>query len=291
MIAALLLFGGFLFLFTYTPALSAKHGQLQTKLYLAKGMNQGLIVGFGGGSGGNDWARDYMKEKREQLHQLGFAVLAIGYFKTGGDTPESLDRIALDAIADTVFQIANQHPQINPEHIALIGGSKGGELILNMASRDARFKAVIALSTSHVSFPATTITANTSSWSYRGKEVPYVPAPFRTLWPAIKGDLYSAFSIMLEDRGAVKQAEIEVEKIAGPILLLSATDDEAWPATQMSNSIMARLRERNFPHTHRHVVLKGGHVAPLDHFEEVYSFLIEVFSLTQPATIKTDTIN
>lgn len=282
-IVALLLFGGFLFLFTYTPALSAKHGQLQTKLYLAKGMNQGLIVGFGGGSGGNDWARHYMKEKREQLHQLGFAVLAIGYFKTGGDTPESLDRIALDAIADTVFQIANRHAQINPEQIALIGGSKGGELILNLASRDPRFKAVIALSTSHVSFPATTITANTSSWSYRGKEVPYVPAPFRTLWPAIKGDLYSAFSIMLEDQVAVKQAEIEVEKINGPILLLSAADDEAWPATEMSSRILERLEENNFPYAYEHLILKGGHTAPLDHFDVVYSFLLDAFPSQQPA--------
>jgi len=278
MIAVLLFFGGILFLFTYTPALSAKHGQLQSRLYLADGMDQGLIVGFGGGSGGNDWERDYMKEKREQLHQRGFAMLAIGYFKTGGDTPENLDRIALDAIADTIIQIANRHTQINPERIALIGGSKGAELILNLASRDSRFKAVIALSTSHVSFPATTITANTSSWSFRGEEVPYVPASFRILGPTLKGDLFSAFSIMLEDKVAVKQAEIQVEKIAGPILLLSATDDEAWPATKMSNRIMERLQENNFSHSYEHIVLTGGHTAPLEHFEEVYRFLDAAFS-------------
>lgn len=282
-LVAILLFGSIVFLFTYTPALSKKHGQLQTKLYLAKGMKQGLVVGFGGGSGGNDWARDYMKEKREELHKHGFAVLAIGYFNTGGDTPESLDRIGLDVIADTILQIANRNPQINPERIALIGGSKGGELILNMASRDVRFKAVIALSTSHVSFPATTITANTSSWSYRGKEVPYVPAPFRTLWPAIKGDLYSAFSIMLEDQVAVEQAEIEVEKINGPILLLSAADDEAWPATEMSSRIIDRLQENNFRYSYEHIILKGGHTAPLDHFDEVYSFLVDAFPSQQPA--------
>lgn len=282
-LVAILLFGSIVFLFTYTPALSKKHGQLQTKLYLAKGMNQGLIVGFGGGSGGNDWARDYMKEKREELHKRGFAVLAIGYFNTGDSTPNSLDRISLDAIADTILQVAHRHAQINPKQIALIGGSKGGELILNLASRDPRFKAVIALSTSHVSFPATTITANTSSWRFRGEEVPYVPAPFRIIGPALKGDLYTAFSIMLEDQVAVEQSEIEVEKINGPILLLSAADDEAWPATEMSSRIIDRLQENNFPYSYEHIILKGGHTAPLDHFDEVYSFLVDAFPSQQPA--------
>jgi hypothetical protein len=49
------------------------------------------------------------------------------------------------------------------------------------------------------------------------EEVPYVPA--KTISPALKGDHYTAFSMMLEDK-AVK-AEIEVENINGSILLIS----------------------------------------------------------------------
>jgi hypothetical protein len=45
----------------------------------------------------------------------------------------------------------------------------------------------------------------------------------KTISPALKGDHYTAFSMMLEDKEAVKKAEIEVENINGSILLISGT--------------------------------------------------------------------
>lgn len=48
-------------------------------------------------------------------------------------------------------------------------------------------------------------------------------ASYKTLGPALKGNLYSAFSMMLEDGKAIELAEIEVENINGPILILSGT--------------------------------------------------------------------
>ena len=257
--------------FTYVPQLSKKQGVLDTKLYLGDGDNQPLFVAFGGGGGGNDWTRTYLKGKRDSLLQKGYAVLAIGYFNVN-DTPKNLDRISLDAIADTILHIA-QNPKINANKIALMGGSRGGELVLNLASRYDHFNAVIALSTSHVSFPAITWSANTSSWTYKDEEVAYVPAPFKTISPAIKGDLYTAHSMMLEDKDAVKKAEIAVEKINGPILIVSGKNDDQWPATAMSNSLIERLENNSFTHYKEHIVLDGGHIAPLNQFNLVYDFL------------------
>jgi len=255
-----------------TPSLSDNHGKMDTHLYLSDGVKQPLIVAFGGGSGGNDWERNYLKGKRDSLLAHGFAVLAIGYFKTE-NSPGSLDRISLNAIADTILNIASRTPQIDTARILLMGASKGGELVLNLASRFSCFKGVIALSTSHVSFPAITLSANTSSWMYNNQEVGYVPAPFKTIWPALQGDLLSAFSMMLENTEAVAHAEIEVERINGPILILSADDDEQWPATKMSEQLMERLKRKNFAHWHEHVVVKGKHIEPLNHFDNVYAFL------------------
>ncbi|MBY0435820.1 MAG: hypothetical protein K2U26_17115, partial [Cyclobacteriaceae bacterium] len=221
---------------------------------------------------GNDWERRYLKDKRDSLLAHGFAVLAIGYFKTE-NSPSSLDRISLNAIADTIRSIARQTPQIDTARIFLMGASKGGELVLNLASRYACFKGVIALSTSHVSFPAITLSANTSSWMYNNQEVTYVPAPFKTIWPALQGDLLGAFSIMLENTKAVAQAEIEVEKINGPILILSADEDEQWPATKMSEQLVERLKRKNFAHRYEHIIVKGTHIEPLNHFDKVYAFL------------------
>ena len=208
---SLILIAGIIYVFTYVPPLSEQHGVVETKLYLGNSDNQPLIVAFGGGDGGNDWTRNYMKGKRDSLIEKGYSILAIGYFKSNG-TPENLDRISLDAISDTIMNIA-QNDKIDATKIALIGGSKGGELILNLASRFNYFNAVIAMSTSNVSFSAITWSANTSSWTYKNKEVAYVPAPLKTILPALKGDLYTAHSMMLEDEQAVKRAEIAVESI------------------------------------------------------------------------------
>ncbi|MBX2965833.1 MAG: hypothetical protein KF845_06785 [Cyclobacteriaceae bacterium] len=275
-IALLILFIA-IFLTQYTPSLSKQHGKLDTKLYLGDSIRQPLIVAFCGGSGGNDWSRNYLKEKREELLSRGYAVLAIGYFNSG-NTPNSLDRISLNAISDTIMSIARQHPQLDTSKIALLGGSKGGELILNLASRFNHFKAVVALSTSHVSFPAITWSANTSSWMYDGAEVLYVPAPYETIVPALKGDLHEAFSIMLKNKEAVQQAAIAVENINGPVLILSGKNDEQWPATYMSEQLVKRLNEKDFKHYFQHIVLEGGHVEPLNHFDYVYEFLDQHFN-------------
>jgi dienelactone hydrolase len=262
----------FFYLGWRTPSLSDNHGKMDTHLYLSDGAKQPLVVAFGGGSGGNDWERNYLKDKRDSILAHGFAVLAIGYFKTE-NSPGSLDRISLNAIADTILSIARRTPQIDTTRIILMGASKGGELVLNLASRYPFFKGVIALSTSHVSFPAITISANTSSWMYNGKEVTYVPAPFKTIWPALKGDLLGAFSMMLENKEAVTQAEIEVEKINGPICIVSADQDEQWPAKEMSEQLMERLKRKKFAHRYEHIVVKGTHIEPLNHFDKVYAFL------------------
>ena len=84
---------GFIHLFTHVPGLSEKHGVVEAKLFLAKTDKQPLFVGFGGGGGGNDWVRHYLKGKRDSLNNMGYAVLAIGYFKSNG-TPKHLDRVA-----------------------------------------------------------------------------------------------------------------------------------------------------------------------------------------------------
>lgn len=166
-----------------------------------------------------------------------------------------------------------KNPEIDSSKIALIGGSRGGELVLNLASRFNQYNAVIAMSTSNVSFPALTWSANTSSWTFNEEEIPYVPAPLKTILPALKGDLYTAHSMMLEDKGALEKAEIQVENINGAVLLLSGKNDDQWPAPGMSDKLIERLRSKGFKFYCEHIKLEGGHNAPLEHFNLVYDFL------------------
>ena len=82
---------------------------------------------------------------------------------------------------------------------------------------------------------------------------------------------------MLENKNAVKKAEIKVENINGPILVISGKNDDQWPAPEMSDQLMARLKRKGFKHDYEHIKLDGGHTAPLEHFNLVYDFLEKHF--------------
>lgn len=262
-------------LFSYTEPSQENSGNVDTQLYLGEGDNQPLIVAFGGGEGGNAWTSDRVKTKRDKLIDKGYAFLAVGYFGTE-NTPKVLDRISLDAIHEAIVKTA-KNPKVDEKQIALIGVSKGAELALLLASHFEDINCVVAMVPSHCSFPAHTSTASTSSWSLHGEEVPFVPMKKEAIPAVIKHDLLSAFTIMLKDKEAVKKAEIPVEKINGPVFLLSAKNDEQWPSTEMSNAAMERLKQNQFPHTYEHLAIEGGHSEVFDHFDNVYLFLDQNF--------------
>ena len=248
-----------------------KAAGVQSVLFLGDGNNQQLIVGLGGSEGGNAWATERWKPTRDKFIKEGYAFLAVGYFKMDG-TPEELDRISLEKIHDEIKKNL-QHPNVSDEGIALIGGSKGAELALLLGSYYDDISCVVSIVGSHAVFPALTFGASTSSWTYNNREVPYVPAPWASVPAMITGDLREAFEIMLEDTAAVNKALIEVEKINGPVLCMSANKDEMWPSTEMSTLVMKRLEAHNFPHAHEHIIVEGGHNEPLDEFDRIVQFL------------------
>jgi dienelactone hydrolase len=272
---ALSVLGLLLFMKFYIPPLSENHGKVEARLFVGEGENQPLVVAFGGSQGGNTWTEAYWAEMRDAFLAQGYAVLSIGYFNTPG-TPRVLDRISLNAIRDTIIQ-ASKHPKINPRQIALLGSSKGGELVLNLASRYKEFDAVVALVPSHVTFPAATSTANTSSWMYNDREITCIQVPLVAIWQFLKGDPQKGLATILGEEKYWKNAAIPVEKINGPILLLSAVDDEAWPSHYMAGEVVRRLKEKQFKHYYQHFYFTGGHYATKDHFDVVFTFLNQHF--------------
>lgn len=275
-IVAITVIGLFLFLELHRPALSENHGKIQTKLYLGESENQPLIVGFGGGEGGNAWASNYWKDTRDKFINEGYAFLAVGYFGMK-NTPKYLDRISLNAIHDSIISISNNNPKIDNTRIAVIGGSKGGELVLNLASRYNDIDAVIAIVPSHANFPSTTINASTSSWSFEEEELPFIPMPWKAVPSVLKRDMSNAYVIMLENKEAEEKASIAVEKMKANVLLISATQDELWPSTLMSNKVVNRLKANNYSNYYEHIPIEGGHSEPLKHFDKVFQFLEQYF--------------
>ena len=60
------------------------------------------------------------------------------------------------------------------------------------------------------------------------------------------------FEAELRDVRAVQGAAIPVERICGPVLLISGTDDQLWPSTMMCEMITERLKVRCHQYAYKH---------------------------------------
>ena len=254
-----------------------KTSNVDSVLYLGSDKCQPLIVGFGGSEGGNAWTSDYWKKTRNQFIEKGYAFLAIGYFGANG-TPKLLEKIAIEDVYNAIKKASN-NKKVNGKKIAIVGGSRGADLALLVGSYYKDIDCVIGLVASNAVFPGNTNHFTTSTWTFEGKELPFVPVNEEAVPFLMKRDLRGTFETMLKDTIAEKRALIKVEKIKGPILLISATEDEVAPTTPMSDKIIARLKEQKFKYHNEHIAIEGGHSEPLKHFDLVFDFLDKYFPI------------
>jgi dienelactone hydrolase len=258
-----------------TEALPKNHGRVNTRLYLGDGERQPLLVGFGGAEGGNAWTSNQWKPQRDRFIAQGYSFLAVAYFGEEG-IPAQVDRIALEGVYAAITDAA-KNPKINRKCIALMGGSKGAELALLLASQYPDIKAVVGIVPGSAVFAGHTDSMDTSSFSSNGRQFPFVPVPESAVPYLLKRDLRGAWDEMVKDKDAMEKAAIPVEKINGPIFLLSATQDEYWPSDKMSEAMIARLKQRGFKYSAEHVAIEGKHAAPLQHFTLVEESLRKNF--------------
>lgn len=265
------------------------HGQVVTQLYLTPdgaalptdSPKRPLLVALGGAEGGNPWAGARAQAMRNAFLADGYAFAALGYFGMPA-TPSQLDRIALEGVRNAILELA-RNPAVDGRCIALIGGSKGAELALLLASRTPEIKAVAAVVPGSAVFVGHTATFDTSSFSEGGEEIPYVPMTEEAVPALIAGDKRKVFDLMMKDAAALARARIAVERVNGPVFFLSATQDEMWASREMSDQMMAALRQAQFPHASAHVAIDGGHTAPMRHLNRVRQFLNEHFLPQLPA--------
>ena len=254
-----------------TKTLPARHGQVDAELFAREGGRHPLIVGFGGGEGGNAWATKTWRKQRERFLDQGYAMLAVGYFGTP-HSPEHLDRISLDGVHAAIERAARD-PRVDGRCIAVIGGSRGAELALLLASHYPDIKAVVAIVPGSAVFPALTDAMTTAGFSFHDKPLPFVPMTWSATPYLFTRDLRAAFETMMRDEGAMASAAIPVERIKGPVLFVSAAQDEMWPSKEMGDAMMRRLQAHGFRHHAEHLVVQGGHAEPLDEFPKMEAFL------------------
>jgi acetyl esterase/lipase len=68
------------------------------------------------------------------------------------------------------------------------------------------------------------------------------------------------FRQALRDRAGAALAAIEVERIAGPVLVIAGGDDQLWPSADAARAVLRRLREHGHPYADEHLDYPGaGH--------------------------------
>jgi dipeptidyl aminopeptidase/acylaminoacyl peptidase len=262
--------------------LPLNYGKIDSQLFAKEGTIQPLLVYFGGSEGGNSMSKERHIIERKMYTDKGYAMLAIGYFGMEG-IPKELDRISLNAIYEEIKRVQN-NPNIDASCVAVMGGSKGAELALALASKYPDINGVVSFAGSHVSFNSISIAADgkTGSFSFNNSSLPYVTVPIKAIPYVLIGDFRKVHELALEDTNAVEAAVIAVENINGPILLVSGEKDHVWPSAEMSTEIINRLKSKGFNYPYQHIIVpNGNHFQPQsDYHPQAIEFLEKNFKPT-----------
>lgn len=218
---------------------------------------------------GSDGRIEIAQTIAEVLAQRGYSALAICYFGMDGTSP-NLSRIPLEIIENAIKWLKKQET-VDERRIGIYGRSKGGELVLAAASIFPDITCVIANTPScYVYEGLKKIPSRQSSWTYGGKELPYLNfSPFTIFRMIIKKmlgqkDLIRWMYQQLITNGDTGKASIEVEKINGPILFLSSESDTIWPSLFHCETAVNRLHKKKFQYPYKHCTYKkSGHMLTL----------------------------
>src|SRR5271163_2020738 len=242
------------------------------RLFIPPGRGPHPVVIVLSGSGGG-----FDLDKAAVLSRHGFATLALAYFGFA-PLPAWLHRIPLEYFEAALTWLCAQ-PELESGRVGILGVSRGAELALLLGSAFPQIRAVVAYAPSSVAWAASGRDKSTGEiipcWTWRGKPVPFAPLPlrgfmWRSAFPvvALKRPVMfrNPFRAGLRNREAVERAAIPVEKIRGPILLISGGDDHLWPAAQMSEAIIARLKRNGRAHAAEHLhFAHAGHMLRYPH--------------------------
>lgn len=219
------------------------------------------VVAVGGSAGGEVFGL----QSAALLAGHGYACLSLAYHGVDGVAPHLVE-IPLEYFARAMAWLERQ-PQVRAGTVAVVGRSRGGELALLLGSVFPQVRAVIAYTPSDVVWGGLrgTTPATESAWSLGGAPVPYLnftqtPEQMKALLSNVPAVLRPAYEESARQPEARAAATIAVERIRGPILLVSGTDDEMWPATPWCDAIVARLASHGHAHPVTHVRCEGaGH--------------------------------
>ncbi|WP_444926032.1 acyl-CoA thioester hydrolase/BAAT C-terminal domain-containing protein [Microbulbifer sp. TRSA002] len=245
-----------------------EHKNLVANLYLPKTEKKlPVVIAFGGSEGGLDTGN----ANGEMIAPHGVAVLGLAYFKEKGIS-QTLDQIPMEYFIEAINYLEN-HPLIDSSKIGVVGGSRGSEAAFLLASMDSRIKSVVVTTPSKVAWYGLTVPK--SAWTIGGQDIPALGLELDS-----NAKLLDRFTVALENKTNVNKSLFKFENINGPILMISAENDQVWPSFQMSKDIEVYLKSKQFKHKVVHNSYKTGHGFSKETAPEIKKSIINHFVST-----------
>ncbi|HMK47774.1 MAG TPA: acyl-CoA thioester hydrolase/BAAT C-terminal domain-containing protein [Methanocella sp.] len=229
------------------------------ELFYTENRDYKTIVLFGGSSG----SLDANLPISATLASHGFNVLTVAYFHEKG-LPANLSQIPLEYF-EKVFDWVRKHPITGGNNIQLLGISKGGELVMLLASRYPFITKVAAMAPHAYCFQGIAF-KNASSWTYHGKDLPYIR--LKNTWLIadvldcmVKNLPFGFTSTYRKGLNVAKnkeEARIKIENSNADLMLFATTQNNMWNTYDGCTQIMDTLRERNYQHKYDLVVYEDA---------------------------------
>ncbi len=220
----------------------------------AGGGKHPAVILLGGSEGGDLMGHTLAPVVAEH----GYVAASVAYFKEPG-LPQALVDVPVETVGRALAAVAAR-PDVDSAHIAILGGSKGGELALLAASTYSQITAVVADVPSPFAWFGLGQYGEPSgcSWALDGKALPCVPVDaaadqqigmaYTQHKPMMLRALYDA---SMRNRAAVRAAFFPLERVHGPVLCLSAHDDQLWDSPAYCAIAMDYLRAHHHPYADR----------------------------------------
>jgi acetyl esterase/lipase len=248
-------------------------GAVFAVLPTAAGKKRPALILLGGSEGGSFITRD-----AAVWASRGYAVLALPYYSPpgwspSGPTPAELPSLPA-AFADIPIERLEaarewlaQQSEADAARIGVMGTSKGAEFALLAAARMPWIKAVVAIVPTDVVWEGWgpgVAAGSRSSFAYKGEALPFVPyldfdkefagfatgADVKIRRPQDKG--------RAANPARVPAARIPVDRIAAPVLVAGAHDDQVWDSGSMAQAIADARNKAGLP-TEALVFPDAGH--------------------------------
>lgn len=229
--------------------------------YLYRGVGEGphpavLVVHGSGGAGGCE------REYAALLAEHGYTAFCVEYFDAPG-VRDALVGVPLEEFRDAADWLLDRR-DVTGEQVGVVGFSRGGEAALLIGSAFDSVGAVAAYVPSGYAWTAPSwmdsVDYDQPSWTLNGEPVPfvridhYMRADDDVGAPEAPDGQESATGLAL-DRAAeeeVEAATIAVERIDGPVLLVSGGSDRIWPSDRLASVAADRLDEHDHSHHVEH---------------------------------------